>query len=81
MIIKKLEQEIQITKKDFKSEFIKFIKLFNLRELLFTQITKNTEKIIKPDRKFINIMSRVDKIAKENNSKYILFISLIITAL
>lgn len=69
MIIKKLEQEIQITKKDFKSEFIKFIKLFNLRELLFTQITKNTEKIIKPDRKFINIMSRVDKIAKENNSK------------
>ena len=37
--------------------------------MLFTQITKNTEKIIKPDRKFINIMSRVDKIAKENNSK------------
>ncbi len=69
MIIQKLGEETENSKIDLKNEFKKFIKLFNLRDLLLTHITKNTETIIKPDKKFINIISMADKIAKKNNSK------------
>ena len=69
MILKKIEKEKEEVVKNFKVEFIKFIKLFNLREMIFFQTNINIKNQIRPNENFFKIMSRVKNIAKENNSK------------
>ena len=69
IILKKIEKEKEEVVKNFKVEFIKFIKLFNLREMIFFQTNINIKNQIRPNEDFFKIMSRVKNIAKENNSK------------